>query len=457
MVTLSVVGVVLLAGAGTAAVLTARHDGADADGARAGRTATGPASPGAASAPPLTLDAAGGPVPSGGSAGIAPGEPDPNGVRYRARGPLPEGPASAPVYRSSGAVARADVLRLAKALGVEGAPRAEGGEWRIGPANDGSGQALRVSRQAPGGWTYLARRGPGGDNCPRAKPCSPSPGSPGGTPVSTARARAVAAPVLKALGEDSARTTAQRLRGAVREVEADPVVGGLPTRGWSTLLQVSPDGAVSGGSGKLLTPVRGARYPVGPAKEALGRLNAGGPGGLDASDGPDGDAGPATTGGPSPVPVESVRFGLSVRSEKGRPVLVPAWLFDVRPSGAGQPVTLAETAVDAEYLRPGGGQRMEPGGPGAAGAGDRTRAVRPQSYAADGRRLTVRFTGGACASYRAVAHEEKSRVRVSVVERGRPGKVCVLLARELSRTVTLERPAGQRAVVDHAGRTVPAG
>ncbi|MEV0846903.1 hypothetical protein AB0J21_13685 [Streptomyces sp. NPDC049954] len=439
--TLSVVGVVLLAGGGTAAVLAAQHDGGGAGGAPAGRTSTGPASPGGSSAPPLALDAVDSPAPSAGSgsAGIAPGEPDPDGVRYRADGPLPKGPASAPVYRSSGTVARGDVLRLAKALGVEGSARAEGGDWRIGPANDGSGPALRVSRQAPGSWTYLARPGAGGDNCPRAKPCSPSPG---GTPVSAAATRAAAAPVLKALGQGAARTRAERLRGAVREVEADPVLDGLPTRGWSTLLQVAPDGTVSGGSGKLLEPVKGPRYPVGSAQQALDRLNAGGPG--------------AGTGGPSSVPVESARFGLSVRSEKGRPVLVPSWLFDVRPSGAGQLVTLAGTAVDAKYLEPGGGQRMAPGGPGSTGPGERTRAVRPQSYTADGRRLTVRFTGGVCASYRAFAHEEKGRVRVSVVEHSRPGKVCVLLAEELSRTVTLERPAGERTVVDHEGRTVPA-
>lgn len=449
--TLSVVGTVLLACGGTAAVLAAQHDGGGADGAPAGRTSTGPASPGGAPAPPLALDEVDGPAPSAGSgsAGIAPGEPDPNGVRYRAEGPLPEGPASAPVYRPSGTVTREDVTRLAKALGVEGSPRTEGGDWRIGPANDGSGPALRVSPRAPGDWTYLARPGAGGDNCPRGKPCSPSPGSPsspGGTPVSAAAARAVASPVLKALGQGSARTTAERLRGAVREVEADPVLDGLPTRGWSTVLQVAPDGVVSGGSGKLLEPVKGPRYPVGSAKEALDRLNAGRPGGEP-------DTG---TGGPSSVPVESARFGLSVRSEKGRPVLVPSWLFDVRPSGARQPMTLTGTAVDAEYLKPGDGRRMEPGGPGSAGAGERTRLVRPQSYVADGRRLTVRFTGGVCASYRASAHEEKGRVRVSVVERSRPGKVCVLLAEELSRTVTLERPAGQRAVVDHAGRTVSA-
>ncbi|CAM5731308.1 hypothetical protein SHIRM173S_04616 [Streptomyces hirsutus] len=86
---------------------------------------TTPGANGDGTPPPLTLDA----YAEGGAHGIAPGEPNPYGATYRADGPLPEEPGSAPVYRARGQITEAQVAGLAKALGVDGKPVAEGEAW----------------------------------------------------------------------------------------------------------------------------------------------------------------------------------------------------------------------------------------------------------------------------------------------------------------------------------------
>ncbi|CAM5540159.1 hypothetical protein SALBM311S_04767 [Streptomyces alboniger] len=93
--------------------------------------------------------------------GIAPGEPNPYGVTYRADGTLPDGPGSAPVYRT-------------RAANEGGRPHWPGpsestgspwprGAWTVG-AKDSMGPSLQVNRQAPGTWTFH-RYSPGTDNC----------------------------------------------------------------------------------------------------------------------------------------------------------------------------------------------------------------------------------------------------------------------------------------------------
>ncbi|MYW20176.1 hypothetical protein GT039_32560, partial [Streptomyces sp. SID2955] len=67
-----------------------------------------------------------------GTGGVAPGEPDPYGTRYVARGELPDGPGSAAVYEPAPEVGREQVARLARALGLDGAPVAQGRTWRVG-------------------------------------------------------------------------------------------------------------------------------------------------------------------------------------------------------------------------------------------------------------------------------------------------------------------------------------
>ncbi|MYW47454.1 hypothetical protein GT346_30120, partial [Streptomyces sp. SID161] len=64
-------------------------------GSGGGGGSGGPAASGGGTTPPaLVLDGWAG----DGTGGVAPGEPDPYGTRYVARGELPDGPGSAAVY-----------------------------------------------------------------------------------------------------------------------------------------------------------------------------------------------------------------------------------------------------------------------------------------------------------------------------------------------------------------------
>ncbi|MEU6127282.1 hypothetical protein ABZ831_36100, partial [Streptomyces sp. NPDC047123] len=289
----SVAATVLLVGGGGAYVAaTASGGGGGSDGA--------PAGDGGGDPPPLALDGypaadrQSGDETPGGTGGIAPGEPDPSGAVYRATGKLPGGPESAAVHHARGEVTRDEVADLAAALGVRGTPTSRDGAWKVGGDKDGTGPTLQVNKQAPGTWTY-ARHGTGGtDDCPKGKPCSGTSTAPGGEPgdaVDEQAAKKAAAPVLKALGQDDAKLDARQLMGAVRVVNADPKVDGLPTYGWSTGIQVGAGGEVVGGSGQLKKPVKGATYPVIGAQEALDQLNG------SRTDGRGGIAGCAT-----PVP-----------------------------------------------------------------------------------------------------------------------------------------------------------
>ncbi|CAO0837703.1 Large membrane protein (Fragment) OS=Streptomyces microflavus OX=1919 GN=G3I39_05245 PE=4 SV=1 [Streptomyces microflavus] len=160
---------------------------------------------------------------------------------------------------------------------------------------DGPGALLKVTKQAPGTWTF-ARTTP-------VKPCDPgkmcanqSPPEAGGQPVSEKAAKAAAAPVLKAVGQDDAALNAGQLMGDVRVVNADPKVDGLPTYGWSTGVQIGPDGKVAGGSGQLKALEKGDTYPAIGADEALKQLN-------EASRAK-GDGGKDIGGCATPVPLE---------------------------------------------------------------------------------------------------------------------------------------------------------
>ncbi|MEU9094914.1 hypothetical protein [Streptomyces sp. NPDC048428] len=464
----SVAAAVLLAGGGGAYwAATAADGGGGKDSAADGSGSTPPL---------LSLDErAGGPAtpsprPSAPTEGIAPGEPDPHGGRvvYRASGALPDGPDKAAVQRAEGAVSASEVARLAKALGVQGTPRAEGTSWKVGSDGDGSGPVLRVTKQAPGTWTF-ARYGSGGtDNCESETVCSSKHVAPGGsgTPVSERAAKAAAVPVLKAVGQDHAALDAGQLMGSVRVVNADPVVGGLPTYGWATGIQVGPEGDVVGGSGQLKGLEKGADYPVIGAVDALKQLNAAQPPsgrktGDCATPAPleDGEkssgmscgkqtgAEPATT----TVTVDKAVFGLAARYVDGKQLLVPSWIFTVRPgTGGGTGATVTQVAVDPEYLTKDAPSEKTPDSGGTTESGGTI-----QSYSADGRTLSVTFWGGVCSTYAASASEDGSTVRVSVTEsKPEKGKVCIMIAKELTRTVTLDQPLGERNVVDAASGTV---
>ncbi|WP_327119345.1 hypothetical protein OG206_23800 [Streptomyces sp. NBC_01341] len=454
----TVAAAVLLTGGGAAywASNASGEGGADA----------GPAAAGDATPPLLALDHADG--PTGPPPGIAPGEPDPHGggVVYRATGELPEGPSSAAVRRAGGTVTAAEVARLAEALGVPGAPRPDGAAWKVGSDGDGSGPVLRVIKQAPGTWTF-ARYAPGGpDACESARTCAkkdPAPQS--GSPVDEKTARAAAVPVLKAVGQDDASLDARQLMGSVRVVNADPVVGGLPTYGWSTGIQVGAGGEVVGGSGHLKALEKSDSYPVIGADEALEQMNAesrraakGGAGDcatpvpLEDGSTPTAECGAPGAPEPATAEVDEAEFGLSAQYADGEQILVPSWLFSVRSDGGGPAHTVVRVAVHPDHLTP----RSTPPAPEPTkDPGARNRAI--TSYSADGRTLEVTFWGGVCSTYAARATESGSAVRVTVTESVRePGKACVMIAKELTRKVTLDTPLGERTVVDaESGARVP--
>nr|WP_229858993.1 hypothetical protein [Streptomyces poonensis] len=465
---------VLLVGGGGAYLAATATGGGSGGG-------SGPDTSGAAGAPPpLSLDS----YAQDTAEGIAPGEPAPNGVIYRADGNLPGGPDSAPVYRAAGEVTAAEVARLAKALGVEGTPRAEGGTWRVGGTKDGSGPNLTVNGQAPGTWTF-SRYAPGTDDCGKPDVCAPDTAA-GGTPVGEAAAKKAAAPVLKAVGQDTAKLDAGQVMGAVRVVNADPEMDGLPTYGWATGLRIGADGHVVSGSGNLKAPVKGDTYPVVGARKALDLMNGTGRGDVGGSADPvplEGRAGkpyaaptaapttaptvaPTVAPEPAPVTVERATFGLAAHHVDGRPALVPSWLFEVRPNGPGRSFTVTHPAVAPEYLAaperpaPAGDDKSTrlPGKPGAdvPGAAPAPREVDIEGYTTSGRNLTVSFWGGVCNKYSASVDEGTGKVTVTATETP-SDRVCVLIAETVERTVRLDAPLGDRAVVGSDGRAIPEG
>ncbi|MGX4692643.1 hypothetical protein [Streptomyces sp. JNUCC 63] len=461
----SVAATVLLVGGGGALL-------AAGAGERTGAAAPG----GRGTPPPLVLDdhsAAGTGGGSGGTNGIAPGEPNPYGATYRVSGTLPGGPGSAPVYRARGEVTREEVARLAEALGVEGTPVADAQAWRVGSGKDGSGPMLRVNRQAPGTWTF-GRYAPGTDNCKGAL-CTPDPAAPPVHPVSVAAAQKAAAPVLKALGQDDAKVDASQIMGDERVVNADPVVGGLPTYGWTTGLSIGRQGEVTGGSGRLKAPVKGDTYPVLSARRTLELMNAAprtghrmGIGGcaspVPLKDRLEAPCGTGTSDPAAPAPahedaftIGKAVFGLASHSSDGRRTLVPSWLFEVRaPGGQGAPFTVTYPAVDPKYLTSSATPSGQPA-PAPSGSGGPlvTRDVKATGYSTEGDELTVRFYGGVCQGYRASVKEDSGRVTVTVTETSRRDQPCILIAKVYHETVRLERPLGDRKVVGSDGREIP--
>ncbi|MGA5351065.1 hypothetical protein ACPCJU_01470 [Streptomyces thermodiastaticus] len=458
----SVAAAVLLVGGGGAYLATGASGGAG-DG-RAAAAASG----GAHGTPAaLVLDgvAAGG--GSGGhEQGIAPGEPNPYGTVYRAAGPLPDGPGSAAVQVARGEVSREQVARLARALGVAGAPVADADAWRVGAGKDGTGPVLRVERQAPGAWTF-SRYAPGTDDCKGVR-CVHDPAAPAGDPVSEEAAKKAAAPVLEALGQSDAVVDAGQVMGAQRIVDAEPRIGGLPTYGWTTSLTVGVGGEVVGGSGQLATPVKADTYPVLSAQRTLELLNGSagdghrmGIGGCtrpvplkDRLEQPcDAVASPAAAGRGSAT-VDSAEFGLSAQASQGRPVLVPSWLFRVRGTQGQEGFTVAYPAVDPRYVRSAdtasGAAGARPGGDGTV-----TQDVRVTGYRAEGNALTLYFEGGVCADYAASAQESSDRVTVTVTQTAQRDRVCILVARQYERTVHLDRPLDGRTVTGSDGRPIP--
>ncbi|KMO97890.1 hypothetical protein [Streptomyces roseus] len=466
----SIAAAVLIAGGGTAYWAAAASD----DGGSGARTGDS-----AASAPRVA------PSPSG--PGIAPGEPDPHGggVTYRADVKLPDAPAAtAPAFAASGEVSAEEAGRLATALGLPGTPRLTGETWQAGEGGDGSGPRLTVNHKAPGTWNFSRFQGTGGqgaggagDDCKRGKDtCGPATlpqadggaggaaEAKGGTPVSEEAAKAAAAPVLAALGQGGAKLDARLTQGSVRVVTADPVIGGLPTQGWTTKISVGGDSQVVAGSGELKAPVRAAEQPVVGAVEALARLNraSGGSGGTDPGPSgcasavplsPDNPVGPGDTPpcNPEPRPMKPPRtetvkgavLGLAPGTVDGARGLVPAWLFEVAGSNGGPGRTVVQPA----------GQDAAGTPPAPKGA----RTVPGFSYQEADRKLTVNFWGGVCSTYALEAREEAGSVTVRITDTpNEPGRSCIMIAQDMTVSATLQQPLGERKVIDAtSGKPLP--
>ncbi|MGV4924248.1 hypothetical protein K2224_26410 [Streptomyces sp. BHT-5-2] len=461
----SVAGAVLVAGGGAAYWASSASGGA------------GPAGPADGGPPPLALD----------SASIAAGEPAPQQDHYRVVGTLPGGPRSAPVYRPAGGIEQSAVARLAKSLDVAGTVRSDGNWWTVGtPGPDGRGTTLRVAKSGAGNWVFSRYGGGGGTKCPLVddRPGCPSyrggtdggadaGGDAGSGPASEATARQAVRPVLAALGQPDARLDTHQTYAAVRVVTADPVIGGLPTYGWQSRLQVGSDGQLVGGSGELAQPVKGATYPVQDARTTLNTL--GGDGrtmrplahcpsaptfqhkeGKAPQRGGIAPCEPAPTGRQPVSEVTGAVFGLAARYSHGGEVLVPSWLYTLRTPGSGgtqgSTSTIAGTAVDPKYLR-----GSEPPAPKPSAPGTTAMALSGYTVGDGGRTLTVHFWGGVCSTYEASARESADTVQVSLTGREQhPGQICVKIAKDFSKTVTLEKPLDGRKVVDGtSGKAVP--
>ncbi|MCI0385610.1 hypothetical protein [Streptomyces sp. CNQ085] len=471
--TVSVALAVLLAGGGGAYWASTAGDGGASDATRQ----DGPDGPA-----PLVLDGYGYGQSRAASPelGIAPGEPAPGGPVYKASGPLPDGPASAPAYRPAEEVGEEEVTELAKALEVRGEVRREDGAWTAG-GEDGH---LTVDA-ASGAWSFTG-----------AVPLRAGD-------ISEKEAKRAARPVVEALGLEGAEVDAGQERGGLRIVRVEPRQDGLPVHGWTTEIGVGHGGALASGNGRavgLTEADGGAEYPVMDAGETLAALNerggrvdlglkcsvppgsvppekeapgpkpgAGGPGDVPPADGDPGRPGGA--GGPEPcgpagererVEVTGAAFGLSAYSSQGRELLVPSWLFEVAPAG-GETHTVVHPAVEPEFLAPpssgdGDGSTSVPGTPGPRPEERVSTATYVEEYGARDRTLTVHFWGGVCDEYRASAQESDGRVTVRITGEPRePGRACVLVAKDMTVEVELDEPVGDREILDEEGERLPEG
>lgn len=79
------------------------------------------------------------------------------------------------------------------------------------------------------------------------------------------------------------------------------------------------------------------------------------------------------------------------------------------------------------------------------------------SYAEADRKLTVNFWGSPCSTYAVEAREQPESVMVKITDTPKkPGQACIMLAQEMSSTVTLQQPLGDRKVVDATtGKPLP--
>ena len=215
---------------------------------------------------------------------------------------------------------------------------------------------------------------------------TPSPGP------AAADARALATPILRALGLSDARVTVTE--GApTTTVQASYDVNGVRTVGLTTTLSFTGDGGLATGDGWLTDLTKGDSYPVVTAPRAFELLREQPRPMLEmCMRRTDGKPGCADI---PPTVITGAVLGLAMAQDAGRPTLVPAWLFTVK----GQDEPLSQVAVEPSYLTApatatdtpvgvppdggkggGGANGTEPGGssPGYPGPPDTKSVVTPE-------------------------------------------------------------------------------
>jgi hypothetical protein len=173
---------------------------------------------------------------------------------------------------------------------------------------------------------------------------------------------------------------------------------------------------------------------------------------MERPTGPDGSAGTARDGSPRCGPggvrptvvIDRAVFGLAPRTVGDEVTLVPSWLFRTAPE-AGPPYTVTEPALAEELPR--------------SSPPPVKRAERVVAYRADGQVLTLTFWGGVCGAQAGQAHETGDAVLVLVTtEPAPPGRVCPMIIKKQTVTVTLRQPLGDRSVLDRTtGGRIPEG
>ncbi|MET7638802.1 hypothetical protein [Streptomyces sp. NPDC005438] len=384
--------------------------------------------------------------------GIAPGEP--YSTTYKAKGELPSGPDSAPIYQTK-PTEKSKVSELAKALEVVGSPRQEDGTWKVGTSRDMKAGTLTVDAgKSLGRWNYSR---------------STTPGENKGKPVSEEKAKDAIADALKALGLEDAEVKTQSTYGSQRLLAVEPEVGDLPTHNWRSTFTLDDKGELIRAQGRLPQLDKGADYPLLTAKQALAALNKhrgqnggigimcgqGGSEGKAGSTGKAGESGKAAPCGPArdgkqAAEVEKATFGLASHYSDGKPLLVPSWIYEVKLPGAKDNYPVSYPALKPEFIIQQKNDEVSGGG----------RTLSPQSvepYKADDKKLKLHFWGGVCDNYEAVTKESKDEVRINVKSTPKKGQTkCIKIAKRLSVDVELDKAVGERKIVDgNAGKPLP--
>ncbi|GAA2331241.1 hypothetical protein [Dactylosporangium salmoneum] len=165
-------------------------------------------------------------------------------------------------------------------------------------------------------------------------------------------------------------------------------------------------------------------------------------------------AAPGDCGNCRPLEVTGARLGTTaIRTTRGD-ATAPAWQYTIK--GSAVLVTRVAVAASAavQVVPPSWDPYNAPGG----------MAIESATASADGKRLTVKFTGAPrggdqpCGSdYTAEAVESDNAVVVIVVEHPHaPGEACTAIGAPRSTTVDLAKPLGDRAVLEvQQGTPVP--